>query len=69
MYYTATTSNATNAITAVAMDGEATIEIDVDETPVANGAAATWAEGANEVSVVVTSAGETETYTVVVTKS
>lgn len=69
MYYTATTSNATNAITAVAMDGEATIEIDVDDTPVANGASATWAEGANEVSVVVTSGGETETYTVVVTKS
>lgn len=69
MYYTASTSNATNTITAVAMDGEATIAIDVDDTPVANGAAAAWADGANEVSIVVTSGGETETYTVVVTKS
>ena len=51
------------------MDGEATITIDVDETPVVNGAAATWEAGENEVSVVVTSGGETETYTVVVTKS
>lgn len=69
MYYTATTSNASNTITAVAMDGEATIEIDVDDTSVANGAAATWANGVNTLSVVVTSGGETETYTVVVTKS
>jgi HK97 family phage major capsid protein len=69
MYYTCATTDATNTITAVAMDGEATIEIDVDDTPVANGAAATWADGANTVTVVVESGSETETYTVLVTKS
>jgi hypothetical protein len=67
--YTAATTNATNTITAVAKDGEATIEILNGETPVANGAAATWAEGANTLTINVTSGAETETYTVTVTKS
>ena len=67
--YTAATSNATNIITAMPMDGEAEVSIDVDETPVTNGAAATWAEGANTVTIGVSVGGETETYTVVVTKS
>lgn len=69
MIYTAATSNATNIISAVAMDGEATIEILNGETPVVNGAAATWASGANIVTINVTSGTETETYTVTVTKS
>jgi hypothetical protein len=67
--YTAATSNATNTITAVAKDSEATIEIKNGETTVANGAAATWADGANTVTIEVTSGVETETYTVIVTKS
>lgn len=66
--YTATTANSTNTITATPMDGEATITIDVDETPVANGAAATWQAGANVVTIEVAVGGETETYTVTVTK-
>jgi hypothetical protein len=69
MYYEVATTDATNTITAVAMDGEATIAIDVDETPVENGAAATWAVGENIVTVTVTSGSETEVYTVAVTKS
>ena len=69
MNYAAATSNATNTITAVAMDGEATIAILNGETPVANGAAATWAAGENTVTLEVTSGTETETYTVIVTKS
>lgn len=69
MVYTAATTNATNTISAIAMDGEATIEILNDETPVANGAAATWATGENVVTINVTSGTETETYTVTVTKS
>ena len=68
MIYTAATTNATNTINAVAMDGEATIEILNGETPVVNGAAATWAEGANIVTINVTSGTETETYVVTVTK-
>ena len=67
MGYTLATSNATNTITAVAMDGEATIEILNGETPVINGAAATWAEGANTLTINVTSGTDTETYTVTVT--
>jgi len=67
--YTAATSNATNTVTVVAMDGEATIEILNGETPVANGAAATWATGENTLTINVTSGTETETYTIIVTKS
>jgi hypothetical protein len=67
--YTCATTDATNTITAVAKDGEATIAILNGETPVANGAAATWASGANVLTVTVSIGGETETYTVTVTKS
>ena len=69
MIYTTTTTNDTNTITAVAMDGEATIEIDLnDGTAVENGAPATWSAGANTVEITVTSGTETETYVVTVTK-
>lgn len=67
--YTCTTTDATNTITAVAKDGEATIAIINGETPVENGAAATWADGANTLTVTVTRGTETETYTVTVTKT
>ncbi|MDY0235068.1 MAG: phage major capsid protein [Gudongella sp.] len=65
--YTATSTDATNAVNALALDGEATIEILNGETPVVNGAAATWVNGANTVTINVTSGTETETYTVIVT--
>src|SRR5665648_56791 len=67
--YTLATVNATNTITAVAMDGEAVIAITLNAVTHANGAAATWLTGANTVEVTVTSGIETETYTVEVTKS
>lgn len=69
--YTTTTTNATNTITATPGDAGATIDILVGETPVNNGAAATWATGANTVKVKVTAADGTTTkeYTVTVTKS
>jgi len=67
--YTCATTDATNTITALAKDGEATIAILNGVTAVANGAAATWAEGANVLTVTVTIGGESETYTVTVTKS
>ena len=66
--YTATTSNATNVITAVPASGSAEIEITVGETPVTNGTAATWASGANTVKVKVTDGELTKTYTITVTK-
>ena len=66
--YTATTSNATNVITAVPASGSAKIEITVGETPVTNGTAATWTSGANTVKVKVTDGELTKTYTITVTK-
>jgi len=68
-YYEVDTANATNTISAIAMDGEATIEILVNDGAHNNGAAATWNVGENTVEITVTSGTETETYTVIVTKS
>lgn len=67
--YTAVTTNATNTISAVAKDGDSVIEIKNGATVVSNGAAATWATGANIVTVKVTNGGTSKTYTVTVTKS
>lgn len=71
MTYTATTTNATNTITAVPSDAGAEIQIKVGEAEISNGAAATWQDGENTVTVNVTAAdGKTKkTYTVTVTKS
>lgn len=66
--YTATTSNATNTITAVPASGSAEVAITVGDKAVTNGAAATWAAGANTVTVKVTDGDQTKTYTVTVTK-
>lgn len=65
--YTATTTNATNTITAAA-EADATVEIKNGETLVANGAAATWAEGENTVTITVTKNGVSRLYTITVTK-
>jgi hypothetical protein len=67
--YTAATTDATNTITAVAKDGDATIVIKNGAATVVNGAAATWAAGANTVTITVTIGTFTEVYTVIVTKS
>lgn len=66
--YTATTSNATNKVTATATDTEAVILITVNDQEHENGTSAEWEEGENIVSITVT-IGEKETvYTVVVNK-
>lgn len=67
--YTATTSNATNTITATATDENATVEITVNGDIVASGGSATWNEGGNEVIVTVVTDTTTKAYTVTVTKS
>lgn len=67
--YTATTTNATNTISAVATQAASTIAITANDSSVANGSAITWNEGANIVKVVVTNGTATETYTVTVTKN
>ena len=67
--YTATTSNATNKVTATAADG-ADVTIMLGETEMENGTAATWADGENTLTVTVAEDGKTDgVYTVTVTKS
>lgn len=69
--YTATTTNATNTITAVPSDAGAEIHVLVNNKEIDNGTAATWQTGSNTVKVNVTAANGTakKTYTVTVTKS
>lgn len=67
--YTATTTNATNTVTATPEDENATVTILNGETPVENGTAATWAEGANNLTVTVKNGTAQKVYTVTVTKS
>lgn len=67
--YTANTTNQTNTITATATDPEAEITIMNGETPVTNGTAATWQEGANTVTITVKNGTAQKVYTVVVTKT
>ena len=69
--YTAETTNASNAVTAVPSDAAAEIAITVNEETLPNGEAANWKSGSNTVKVVVTAEDGTtkKTYTVTVTKS
>lgn len=74
--YTATTTAASNTVTAIPADANATIEItNTHDTDVVdsydNGAAITWATGTNTVAVKVTAENgtTTQTYTVTITKS
>ncbi len=69
--YTATTTNATNTITAVPSDAGAEIHVLINNAEIDNGTAATWQTGSNTVKVNVTAADgtTTKTYTVTVTKS
>lgn len=67
--YTATTSNASNTITATAGDG-VTVAIDVDGNAVTSGSSYTWETGENVVTITCTGSGMApQTYTVVVTAS
>lgn len=73
--YTASTTNATNTITATPSNAKASIEItnthDTTADSIDNGAAITWADGTNTVTIKVTAEDgtTTKTYTVTVTKS
>ena len=67
--YTASTTNSTNTVNAVATDEDATVAIKLGATDVTNGAAATWATGENELAITVTNGGSSKVYTVAVTKS
>jgi hypothetical protein len=67
LFYTTTTVNSTDTITAVANNG-GTIVIKNGVTTVTNGGSATWVTGANTVTVQVTVGTEVNTYTIIVTK-
>ena len=66
--YTATTTNATNTVSAAANDQSATVAITVNDEPISGGSAATWETGENEVKIVVTNGSTIKTYTVTVMK-
>ena len=67
--YTATTTDATNTITATATDSGATVAIRNGAVAVTSGSAATWSDGENVVTVIVTNDGAAKTYTITVTKT
>jgi hypothetical protein len=67
--YAVSTSNATNKVTAVAADENATIQILNGETEIENGSSATWEVGENTLTVKVTNGSAEKVYTVTVTKS
>ena len=67
--YTATTSNATNKVTATATDENAEVAIMLGSTAITNGGNATWAEGENELTITVSEYGDETVYTVTVTAS
>jgi hypothetical protein len=56
-------------VTATPEDEEATVTILNGETPVDNGAAATWAEGENTLTITVKNGTVQNVYTVTITKS
>lgn len=66
--YSATTTNATNNVTATTKDNGATVVIKNGSTTVESGSAATWVAGDNVVTVKVTNGDAEKTYTVHVTK-
>lgn len=67
--YTATTTNATNTVTATPEDDGATVTILNGETPIDNGTAATWTDGANVVTITVKNGTAQKVYTVTVNKT
>ena len=64
--YTATTTNATNKITATPTDPYADVTIMLGETEIENGESATWTEGENVLEITVHGYPDT-VYTVIVT--
>ena len=67
--YTATTTNATNKVTATPTDDTAEVTIMLGETEIENGESATWEEGENELVITVTGTADSTVYTVTVTAS
>lgn len=66
--YTATTTNASNGVTATAADNNATVSITLNGTALSGGSAS-WETGDNTLAITVTNGSASKTYTVTVTKS
>lgn len=66
--YTLTTSDASNAVTAIPTDAAAVIEMTCNDEAVANGSRITWNAGENVVEITVTNGTNTNTYKITVTK-
>lgn len=66
--YTATTSNASDAVTATATEDSAGVVIVANGDSIGSGADVTWATGENTVVITVTDGSVSRTYTVTVTK-
>ena len=69
LFYTATTSNASNTITATAKDTEAMVTIKNGNSTVTSGQSATWSEGLNTVKITVSNNGSDKVYTIAVDKT
>ena len=68
--YSVDTTNATNTVTAVAVDENAQVVITLNgETEIESGSAATWVDGENTVEIEVTNGDVSKTYTVIVNKA
>ena len=69
--YAASTSDASNTVTAVPSNASASIKVEVGGKEIENGKPATWSKGSNSVKVTVTAedGSTTKSYTVTVTKS
>jgi hypothetical protein len=67
--YTATTTNATNKVTATPTDPNATVKIVLGEsTEIENGSSAEWEVGDNVLTITVSGGAPDTVYTVTVTK-
>lgn len=66
--YTATTSNASNKVTATPTDDDATVEILLGETEIENATNTAWEAGENTLTITVTNGTSETVYTVTVTK-
>lgn len=67
--YTASTTSATNTVSATKEDSAATLVITVNGNSLTNASSATWETGANTVVITVTKGTSSKAYTVIVTKS
>ena len=67
--YTATASNASDAVTAIADDADAQVVVEYDGSQILNGSTVTWTQGTKSLVVTVKKGNAVKVYTVAVTKA